>query len=446
MKQVPIVYFFQNEPKTQYMFFFQGEELVVKNILQQFPFKITSHHIRFKIFVQDIEPKTHAWFDISNPNAKVPVVNDTVYVKILTLQDLSYSRIAKKMVESVHQEQKVGDLRVIKNTIQSSPQTQNNKVQQQQSNQSPKLQQQQNQKQTLQPVTQQGGERYSNRQLSNQSNGTSQSGDLLEAFEKLDFKPNTHHTQSQPISQADLDINNQNNTNFQNFNHFQPTIIQNDKDSFQFPILNPQSESNDNQFTQFQPKQQQQQQQPKKGGNLFEFDVPIEKQPNPQNEQSQRRDGEDLFQFDAPNQQKQQQQQIDQYEGLTDKQIVNLRVEQAAEGLQKIWQDEADYNVQRQLAKDEVEPKILKWAFKNDVRNNLRLLLTTLNDVLWEGTGWQCSIGDLMTDGKVKLKYRQALLIVHPDKHNQTPPLQRYIAERVFYELNQAWNDDKNRS
>ncbi|CAD8208234.1 unnamed protein product [Paramecium octaurelia] len=441
MKQVPIVYFFQNEPKTQFMFFFQGEELVVKNILQQFPFKITSHHIRFKIFVQDIEPKTHAWFDISNPNAKVPVVNDTVFVKILTLQDLSYSRIAKKMVESVQQDQTVGDLKLSKNTIQSSPQTQN-RVYQQQSNQSPKLQQYQNSKQTLQPVAQQGGERQSNRQLSNQSNGTSQSGDLLEAFEKFDFKPNNLHTQSQPISQADLDMSNQNNTNFQNFQQFQPTILQNDQDQFQYSGLNPQPEQNDAQFAQFQQKPSQQQ--AKKGEDLFEFEV--EKKVNPQNEQSQKRDGQDLFSFDAPNQQAQSQQSNDQYEGLTDKQIVDMRVEQAAEGLQKIWQDEADYNEQRQQAKEEIEPKILKWAYKNNVRNNLRLLLSTLNEVLWEGTGWQCSFGDLMTDGKVKLKYRQALLIVHPDKHNQTPPQQRYIAERVFYELNQAWNDDKNRS
>ena len=35
-----------------------------------------------------------------------------------------------------------------------------------------------------------------------------------------------------------------------------------------------------------------------------------------------------------------------------------------------------------------MEPKILKWAFKNNVRNNLRLLLSTLNDVLWEGIDW----------------------------------------------------------
>ncbi|CAK92645.1 unnamed protein product (macronuclear) [Paramecium tetraurelia] len=440
MKQVPIVYFFQNEPKAQFMFFFQGEELIVKNILQQFPFKITTHHIRFKIFVQDIEPKTqidqfyqrYAWFDISNPNAKVPVVNDTVFAKILILSDLSYSRIAKKMVESVSQDYKVGDLRVQQNPIQQLQSTQN-KGQQSQSNSSPKLQQQQNQKQTLQ----QGSERLSNRHLSNQSNGTSQSGDLLEAFEKLDFKPN-HHTQSQPISQADLDINNQ---NFPNFTQNQTKRLKNDKDSSQFKGLNAQSDSNDDQFTQFQQKPQQQQ--AKKGQDLFEFDTLTNKQTTVLNEQFQGKDG-DLFQFDAPSQS--QQQSNDQYEGLTDKQIVDLRVEQAAEGLQKIWQEEQDYNVLRQQAKDEVEPKILKWAQKNNVRNNLRLLLTTLTDVLWEGTNWQCSIGDLMTEGKVKLKYRQALLIVHPDKHNSTPPVQRYIAERVFYELNQAWNDEKNRS
>ncbi|CAD8100321.1 unnamed protein product [Paramecium primaurelia] len=402
MKQIPIVYFYQNEPKTQFMFFFQGEELIVKNILQQFPFKITTHHIRFKIFVQDIEPKTYAWFDISNPNAKVPVVNDTVFVKILTLQHLSYSRIAKKMVESLFQNQKVGDLRIQQNPIQQSYQTQK-----QQSNSSPKLQQQQNQKQ----IQQQGGERYSNKQLSNLSNGTSQGGDLLEAFEKFDYKPNPHHTQSQPISHTDLDIN---NTNLN-----QPKQLQNDKDSLQFLGFNPQS----------------QQPQAKQGENLFEFQTNIDKQPIVQNEQSQR---EDLFQFDIPKQSIQQQQQ---YEGLTDKQIVDLRVEQAAEGLQKIWQEEEDYNVLRQQAKDEIEPKILNWAYKNNVRNNLRLLLSTLNDVLWEGTDWQCSIGDLMTDDKMKLKYRQALLIVHPDKNNKSPPVQRYIAERVFYELNQAWKN-----
>lgn len=42
---------------------------------------------------------SYAWFDISNPNAKVPIVNDSVFVKLLLLSEVTYSRIAKKMVE-----------------------------------------------------------------------------------------------------------------------------------------------------------------------------------------------------------------------------------------------------------------------------------------------------------------------------------------------------------
>lgn len=56
---------------------------------------------------------SHAWFDISNPNAKVPIVNDTVFVKLLLLSDVTYSRIAKKMVECLLQTSSpIGDLQI----------------------------------------------------------------------------------------------------------------------------------------------------------------------------------------------------------------------------------------------------------------------------------------------------------------------------------------------
>ena len=42
----------------------------------------------------------YAWFDISNPNAKSPIINDTIYVKILELNDPNDSKITKKLFEA----------------------------------------------------------------------------------------------------------------------------------------------------------------------------------------------------------------------------------------------------------------------------------------------------------------------------------------------------------
>lgn len=40
----------------------------------------------------------YAWFDISNGNAKCPIISDTIYVKILELDDINYSKISKKLL------------------------------------------------------------------------------------------------------------------------------------------------------------------------------------------------------------------------------------------------------------------------------------------------------------------------------------------------------------
>lgn len=71
--------------------------------------------------------------------------------------------------------------------------------------------------------------------------------------------------------------------------------------------------------------------------------------------------------------------------------------------LKKQWEEEETYNNQKEMAKNELEVKIMAWAYRDKTRNNLRLLLTSLNDVLWEGESWNCSIGDLMNDAKLKV-------------------------------------------
>ncbi|XP_022773292.1 auxilin-related protein 1-like isoform X2 [Durio zibethinus] len=63
--------------------------------------------------------------------------------------------------------------------------------------------------------------------------------------------------------------------------------------------------------------------------------------------------------------------------------------------------------------------------------------------VLWSECGWEpVSLTDLITSGSVKKVYRKATLCVHPDKVQQKGATleQKYIAEKVFDILKEAWN------
>lgn len=64
---------------------------------------------------------------------------------------------------------------------------------------------------------------------------------------------------------------------------------------------------------------------------------------------------------------------------------------------------------------DQVDARVTKWqAGKED---NLRALLSTLENVLWEEAGWKkVGMGDVLLPGKVKLVYMKGIAKVHPDK------------------------------
>ncbi|XP_071696717.1 auxilin-related protein 1-like isoform X2 [Rutidosis leptorrhynchoides] len=85
--------------------------------------------------------------------------------------------------------------------------------------------------------------------------------------------------------------------------------------------------------------------------------------------------------------------------------------------------------------------EIKRWAAGKE--GNLRALLSTLQYVLWPGCGWQAvSLTDLMTGANVKKAYRKATLCIHPDKVQQKGAnlQQKYVAEKVFDLLKEAWN------
>ncbi|XP_003240531.1 putative tyrosine-protein phosphatase auxilin [Acyrthosiphon pisum] len=88
----------------------------------------------------------------------------------------------------------------------------------------------------------------------------------------------------------------------------------------------------------------------------------------------------------------------------------------------------------------EIDPdklKVMEWI--EGKKGNIRALLGTLHTVLWEGSGWNCNLSNLVTYADVKKAYRKACLAVHPDK--QTGTCNENIAKLIFVELNNAWSE-----
>ena len=64
---------------------------------------------------------------------------------------------------------------------------------------------------------------------------------------------------------------------------------------------------------------------------------------------------------------------------------------------------------------DVVDGRISRW--RSGKEGNLRALLSTLESVLWEDSGWRkVGMGDVLLPGKVKVVYMKGISKVHPDK------------------------------
>lgn len=88
------------------------------------------------------------------------------------------------------------------------------------------------------------------------------------------------------------------------------------------------------------------------------------------------------------------------------------------------------------------EIQIRDWTQGKE--RNIRALLGSLHNVLWEGADrWnQPSMGDLLTPDQIKKHYRKACLVVHPDKLTGSPHLS--LAKMAFTELNDAYSKYQN--
>ncbi|KAJ4847765.1 hypothetical protein Tsubulata_014868 [Turnera subulata] len=118
--------------------------------------------------------------------------------------------------------------------------------------------------------------------------------------------------------------------------------------------------------------------------------------------------------------------------------------ERAAKALAE--KNQRDLQAQREQAErhriaETLDAEIKRWAAGKE--GNLRALLSTLQYVLWPECGWQpVSLTDLITGASVKKVYRKATLCIHPDKVQQKGAnlQQKYVAEKVFDLLKEAWN------
>ncbi|PPS03962.1 hypothetical protein GOBAR_AA16693 [Gossypium barbadense] len=96
---------------------------------------------------------------------------------------------------------------------------------------------------------------------------------------------------------------------------------------------------------------------------------------------------------------------------------------------------------ERARISETLDVEIKRWAAGKE--GNLRALLSTMQYVLWPECGWQpVSLTDLITAAAVKKAYRKATLCIHPDKVQQKGAnlQQKYISEKVFDLLKEAWN------
>ncbi|KAI1178420.1 hypothetical protein F4777DRAFT_95868 [Nemania sp. FL0916] len=92
---------------------------------------------------------------------------------------------------------------------------------------------------------------------------------------------------------------------------------------------------------------------------------------------------------------------------------------------------------------EKVDARIAAW--RDGKTDNLRALLGSLDQVLWDNSGWKkVGLHELVIANKVKIHYMKAIAKCHPDKLPQDASTEtRLIAATVFATLNESWDKFK---
>ena len=122
---------------------------------------------------------------------------------------------------------------------------------------------------------------------------------------------------------------------------------------------------------------------------------------------------------------------------------VQVNVKKALE--EKLERDEINKKEdnETEAARLKYDKSLTEWAFDSSKKKrNVRTLISTMQKVLWEDNKWkECGLGDVIDAKQVKLKYRRAMLVVHPDRLAAENAEIRFIAKRIFEAINEGYTE-----
>eukprot|EP00929_Paragymnodinium_shiwhaense_P108431 TRINITY_DN74750_c0_g1_i1.p1 TRINITY_DN74750_c0_g1~~TRINITY_DN74750_c0_g1_i1.p1 ORF type:complete len:370 (-),score=89.12 TRINITY_DN74750_c0_g1_i1:115-1224(-) len=121
---------------------------------------------------------------------------------------------------------------------------------------------------------------------------------------------------------------------------------------------------------------------------------------------------------------------------------VENRVKAAAEKARLSAEKEAAGKAAKVEFSNKLGGELDKWARTGDGQNwkDIRTLLSTVHTVIWKDSDWkEQSLADLLAPGAIKKSYRKAIILTHPDKHQDADFEQQFRADRIFNALNEAF-------
>jgi hypothetical protein len=94
-----------------------------------------------------------------------------------------------------------------------------------------------------------------------------------------------------------------------------------------------------------------------------------------------------------------------------------------------------------QVSKVTLGPRLKAWAEEaTGVKKGIRILISTLQDVLWSDAKWEpVPMAKLIDAKRVRIYFLKAVAIVHPDKHNTMDNEKKFVATQVFHYIETAY-------
>ncbi|KAL4439384.1 hypothetical protein ABPG74_017047 [Tetrahymena malaccensis] len=446
MPNYPIFYSIQNDKDSSTNVFslnfndqVQGDEVLkLRHIINEFPIDLLSgsYHIRFKIQCNETEPKIFAWIDPQNLEARAPIINNAVYVKILQLTKDGDSKIYNKQkIVKIKQKGSLGS-QPAKEQKKPSPASRTENV--------PKLKEQKGSSTNIHHSS-------SDPDLVHKEHMKS-----TNLFDD-EYKDTQKSSQFKLKSSSNLDAQQQKLENSQT----KKTIVKNHLDDDEdHDIPAPQASS-------VQPSQA-----PPSGINFFDSDdegaPPSGTGKNSSLPNNASSNNIDLFPSDDNSNRafKAHEALIDHHKGpvsefdrklesrkneyiingeIDRKKLIEVKdkiLKEEQEERKREYEEEQRKKAQEQIdkrsAQERLEGKIKSWKEQNGTRKDIRTLLSTLQNILWPGANWNpVSFFDLSTEESLKSAIKKVLITFHPDR-NRNDIEKKYICEQIIDEIRKA--------